>query len=128
MKILIKRKVNARSKKVYRVTFLLTPLVLTPFAYTQAATVSSVLVPGAGVLGNQLRQESVRIPAAPANAPLVLPEEGPARKSLSADKHTTVRVKSVVFSGNPPDLKALGETDLQQQLITDHKTLLVWRR
>ncbi|EFT9957583.1 ShlB/FhaC/HecB family hemolysin secretion/activation protein [Salmonella enterica] len=119
MKILIKRKVGARPKKVCRVTFLLSPLVLIPCACAHAATVSSASVPGAGALGNQLRQESVRTPAAPVNAPLALPEEGLARKSLSSDNHTTVRVKSVVFTGNPPGLKGLGETDLQQQLITD---------
>ncbi|EKS3001796.1 hypothetical protein QBK15_004637, partial [Salmonella enterica] len=45
-------------------------------------------VPGAGTLGNQLRQESVRTPAAPVSAPLVLPEEGPARRVLSVDNHT----------------------------------------
>ncbi|EDW6064645.1 ShlB/FhaC/HecB family hemolysin secretion/activation protein, partial [Salmonella enterica subsp. enterica serovar Oslo] len=73
------------------------------------------VVPGAGTLGNQLRQESVRTPAAPVSAPLVLPQEGPARQAMSADNHTTVVVKKVVFSGLPvgqgPD-----ELRLQQQV------------
>ncbi|EIG0049255.1 hypothetical protein LF300_004607 [Salmonella enterica] len=47
-------------------------------------------------------------PAAPGvSAPLVLPEEGQARHALSADNHTTVSVKRVVFTDNPPGLKGL---------------------
>ncbi|EJF3243349.1 hypothetical protein SIM26_004411, partial [Salmonella enterica] len=47
------------------------------------------------------------------------PEEGLARHALSADNHTTVSVKRVVFTGNPPGLKGLSEADLQCELATD---------
>ncbi|EBY1098284.1 ShlB/FhaC/HecB family hemolysin secretion/activation protein [Salmonella enterica subsp. enterica serovar Thompson] len=117
MKSLILRTYIARSEKVCRAPFLLTPLALIVCTGVQAAVVPSV--PGAGTLGNQLRQESVRTPAAPVSAPLVLPEEGQARRALSADNHTTVSVKQVVFTGNPPGLKGLSEADLQRELATD---------
>ncbi|EKC1749271.1 ShlB/FhaC/HecB family hemolysin secretion/activation protein, partial [Salmonella enterica] len=55
-------------EKMCRAPFLFAPLALIVCAGAQAA------VPGAGALGNQLRQESVRTPPAPAGAPLVLPE------------------------------------------------------
>ncbi|HAF2578348.1 TPA: ShlB/FhaC/HecB family hemolysin secretion/activation protein [Salmonella enterica] len=118
MKSLIKRTGVARAKNVPRATFLLAPLALLVYSGT-AAAVSPVSVPGAGALGNQLRQESVLAPKAPVNAPLVLPEEGPARRSLSGDNHTTVTVKTVVITGNPPGLKGLSETDLQRELAPD---------
>ncbi|EAU5656421.1 ShlB/FhaC/HecB family hemolysin secretion/activation protein [Salmonella enterica] len=117
MKSLILRAGIARSEKVCRAPFLLTPLALIVCTGVQAAVVPSA--PGAGALGNQLRQESVRTPAAPVSAPLVLPEEGQARHALSADNHTTVSVKQVVFTGNPPGLKGLSEADLQRELATD---------
>ncbi|HAF2195529.1 TPA: ShlB/FhaC/HecB family hemolysin secretion/activation protein, partial [Salmonella enterica] len=118
MKSLIKRACFARAKNVRRVTFLFSPLVLLVYSGI-ASAVSPVSVPGAGTLGNQLRQESVLAPKAPVNAPLVLPEEGTARRSLSGDNHTTVSVKQVVFTGNPPGLKGLSETDLQRELAVD---------
>ncbi|EME5115981.1 ShlB/FhaC/HecB family hemolysin secretion/activation protein [Salmonella enterica] len=117
MKNLILRTDIARSEKVCRAPFLLTPLALIVCTGVQAAVVPSV--PGAGTLGNQLRQESVRTPAAPVSAPLVLPEEGQARRALSADNHTTVSVKQVVFTGNPPGLKGLSEAGLQRELAAD---------
>lgn len=117
MKSLILRAGVARAEKVYRAPFLLTPLALIVCTGVQAAVVPSM--PGAGTLGNQLRQESVRTPAAPVSAPLVLPEEGQARHALSADNHTTVSVKRVVFTGNPPGLKGLSEADLQRELAAD---------
>ncbi|EEG6053448.1 ShlB/FhaC/HecB family hemolysin secretion/activation protein [Salmonella enterica] len=117
MKSLFLRTGIARSEKVYRAPFLLTPLALIVCTGVQAAVMPSM--PGAGTLGNQLRQESVRTPAAPASAPLVLPEEGQARRALSADNHTTVSVKQVVFTGNPPGLKGLSEADLQRELAAD---------
>ncbi|EEJ1463532.1 ShlB/FhaC/HecB family hemolysin secretion/activation protein, partial [Salmonella enterica subsp. enterica] len=117
MKSLILRMGFSRSEKVCRASFLLTPLALIVCSGVQAAVVPSV--PGAGTLGNQLRQESVRTPAAPVSAPLVLPEEGRARHALSADNHTTVSVKQVVFTGNPPGLKGLSEADLQRELAAD---------
>ncbi|EAQ8163784.1 ShlB/FhaC/HecB family hemolysin secretion/activation protein [Salmonella enterica] len=117
MKSLFLRTGIARSEKVYRAPFLLTPLALIVCTGVQAAVMPSM--PGAGTLGNQLRQESVRTPAAPVSAPLVLPEEGQARHALSADNHTTVSVKRVVFTGNPPGLKGLSEADLQRELAAD---------
>ncbi|EBM6148998.1 ShlB/FhaC/HecB family hemolysin secretion/activation protein [Salmonella enterica] len=117
MKSLILRAGIARSEKVCRAPFLLTPLALIVCTGVQAAVMPSM--PGAGTLGNQLRQESVRTPAAPVSAPLVLPEEGQARHALSADNHTTVSVKRVVFTGNPPGLKGLSEGDLQRELAAD---------
>ncbi|EFO7287265.1 ShlB/FhaC/HecB family hemolysin secretion/activation protein [Salmonella enterica] len=117
MKSLILRAGVARAEKVCRAPFLLTPLALIVCTGVQAAVVPSA--PGAGALGNQLRQESVRTPAAPVSAPLVLPEEGQARHALSADNHTTVSVKRVVFTGNPPGLKGLSEADLQRELAAD---------
>lgn len=117
MKSLILRAGIARSEKVCRAPFLLTPLALIVCTGVQAAVMPSM--PGAGTLGNQLRQESVRTPAAPVSAPLVLPEEGQARHALSADNHTTVSVKRVVFTGNPPGLKGLSEADLQRELAAD---------
>ncbi|EKS6154150.1 ShlB/FhaC/HecB family hemolysin secretion/activation protein [Salmonella enterica] len=119
MKSLIKRAVIARSEKMRRISFLFAPLVLLTCASAQATTLPSISVPGAGTLGNQLRQESVRTPAAPASAPLILPEEGASRQSLSADNHTMVTVKQVVFTGNPLGLKGLSEADLQRQLAQD---------
>ncbi|APW04100.1 adhesin (plasmid) [Salmonella enterica subsp. enterica serovar Rubislaw str. ATCC 10717] len=113
MKCLIKQAGIARPQKMCRAPFLFAPLALIVCAGAQAA------VPGAGALGNQLRQESVRTPPAPAGAPLVLPEEGPARRSLSADSHTMVTVRKVVFTGNPPGLRGLGEADLQRELAAD---------
>ncbi|HIC3159001.1 TPA: POTRA domain-containing protein, partial [Salmonella enterica] len=118
MKSLIKRACFARAKNVRRATFLFSPLVLLVYSGI-ASAVSPVSVPGAGTLGNQLRQESVLVPKAPVNAPLVLPEEGTARRSLSGDNHTMVSVKQVVFTGNPPGLKGLSETDLQRELAVD---------
>ncbi|EKC2895174.1 ShlB/FhaC/HecB family hemolysin secretion/activation protein, partial [Salmonella enterica] len=98
-----------------RFLFLLTPLtLLTCCPAAQAAT-----LPGAGSLGNQLRQESVRTPGAPVSAPLVLPQEGPARQALSGDSRTTVVVTKVVFTGNPPGLKKLDEAALQRRLAAD---------
>ncbi|EBL0949029.1 ShlB/FhaC/HecB family hemolysin secretion/activation protein [Salmonella enterica] len=117
MKSLILQAGVARSEKVCRASFLFTPLALVVCSGVQAAVVPSV--PGAGMLGSQLRQESVRTPAAPVSAPLVLPEEGLARHALSADNHTTVSVKQVVFTGNPPGLKGLSEADLQRELAAD---------
>lgn len=114
MKSLIVQAGFARPEKRHRAAFLLAPLAMLVCAGAQAAT-----VPGAGSLGNQLRQEAVRTPAAPVSAPLVLPEEGPARQPLSADNHTTVMVKTVVFTGNPLGLKGLSETDLQRRLTAD---------
>ncbi|EDI4631447.1 ShlB/FhaC/HecB family hemolysin secretion/activation protein, partial [Salmonella enterica subsp. enterica serovar Poona] len=119
MKGLIKRAGIARPQKMRHITFLLAPLALMVCSGARAATSPSVAVPGAGTLGNQLRQESVRTPPAPASAPLLLPEDGQGRRALSADNHTTVTVRKVVFTGNPPGLRGLSEADLQRELATD---------
>ncbi|MGU7154982.1 ShlB/FhaC/HecB family hemolysin secretion/activation protein, partial [Salmonella enterica subsp. enterica serovar Miami] len=74
-----------RPQKVRCLPFILTPLALLTCAGTYAAPV----VPGAGALGNQLRQEKNLTPPPPASAPLVLPEEGQVRKALSSDSRTT---------------------------------------
>ncbi|EAP6887078.1 ShlB/FhaC/HecB family hemolysin secretion/activation protein [Salmonella enterica] len=117
MKSLIKRTGFSRSEKTSYscISLLLTPLALIICTGAQAAT----SLPGAGTLGNQLRQGAERAPAAPVSAPLILPEESPARQLLSNDRLTMVTVKSVVFTGNPPGLKGLSEADLQRQLATD---------
>ncbi|HBZ9867769.1 TPA: ShlB/FhaC/HecB family hemolysin secretion/activation protein [Salmonella enterica subsp. houtenae] len=117
MKTLKIRAASRRSEKTQCVTFLLTPVMLMICAGAQAASVPTA--PGAGALGNQLRQESVRTPAAPVSAPLVLPEEGPARQPLSADNHTTVLVKTVVFTDVPRGQKAPDEEALQRLLTAD---------
>ncbi|EKF5089644.1 ShlB/FhaC/HecB family hemolysin secretion/activation protein [Salmonella enterica] len=119
MKSLINRTGDSCAKKKRLLNYLFTNLALMTCVGVQAAPVTPASVPGAGSLGNQLRQESVRTPEAPVIAPLVLPEEGPARRSLSADNHTTVQIKSVVFTGNPPGLKGLSVADLQRHLADD---------
>ncbi|EJN6080845.1 ShlB/FhaC/HecB family hemolysin secretion/activation protein [Salmonella enterica] len=121
MKSLIKQVGVSCHKKMSRVAGLLAPLALITSVGAQAAAVSSVsaATPGAGTLGNQLRQGVVRTPTPPSSAPLVLPEEGPARQSLSEDNHTTVTVKMVVFTGNPPGLNGLSEADLQRHLTAE---------
>ncbi|EAW2474333.1 ShlB/FhaC/HecB family hemolysin secretion/activation protein [Salmonella enterica subsp. enterica serovar Muenchen] len=99
---------------VYPKFSFVTPLALLTYTAAQAAT-----LPGAGSLGNQLRQEAVHVPAAPISAPLVLPEEGRAHQDLSGDNHTTVVVKRVVFTGNPQGLKGLDEAVLQRRIAAD---------
>ncbi|EAV6571086.1 ShlB/FhaC/HecB family hemolysin secretion/activation protein [Salmonella enterica] len=110
MRSLLKRTVIIRPQ----LSFLLTPVVLLTCTAVQAA-----IIPGAGSLGNQLRQEGARAPAVPVSAPLVLPEEGAARRALSSDSHTMVTIRKVVFTGNPPGLKGLRGADLQRHLATD---------
>lgn len=114
---LFKRAVCARLRKVHHPL----PVFVAPLALlTCAGAYAALPTPGAGELGNQLRQQAVMLPpAAPVSAPLVLPEEGPARRSLSVDSHTMVMVRRVVFTGNPPGLKGLSGSDLQRQLAAD---------
>lgn len=66
---------------------------LAPLAALVVSAMAQAALPGAGALGNQLRQEKMLAPPPPENAPLVLPEEGHARKALSSDSRTTVVVK-----------------------------------
>ncbi|ECQ8982651.1 ShlB/FhaC/HecB family hemolysin secretion/activation protein [Salmonella enterica subsp. enterica] len=101
--------------------FTLAPLALLAVsAISQAAGAPlSPASPDAGALGNQLRQERALPPAPPASAPLVLPDEGQARKSLSSDSTTTVVVKKVVFTGLPTGLHGLSEPELQKLVAGD---------
>ncbi|EKC2495861.1 ShlB/FhaC/HecB family hemolysin secretion/activation protein [Salmonella enterica] len=86
---------------------------LTPLALLVATSVAHAAAPGAGALGNQLRQEKMSAPQPPVSAPLVLPEEGAGRKALSSGSNTTVVVKRVVFTGLPGGLHGLSETVMQ---------------
>lgn len=99
---------------LFRPRFLFLLALLTCCSAVQAAP-----LPGAGSLGNQLRQEAVRTPDAPVSVPLVLPQDGPALKSLSGDIRATVVVTKVVFTGNPPGLKGLDEATLQRSVAAD---------
>ncbi|EEO2384126.1 ShlB/FhaC/HecB family hemolysin secretion/activation protein, partial [Salmonella enterica] len=119
MKSLVKRAGFFRPQKVRHLIFLLTPLSLMTGISTGAMAAPEPSVPGAGSLGNQLRQEAVRTPAAPVRAPLVVPEEGGTRQTPGPDNHTSVTVKQVVFTGNPPGLKGLSEEDLQRRLTAE---------
>lgn len=114
--ILFKRVDCFRPVKIfYPLPFLVAPLAL----LTCAGALAAPTVPaGAGTFGNQLRQEAVQTPPAPAGAPLVLPEKEQ-RQALSADNHTTVVIKKVVFTGRPSGLKAPDEADLQQMIAGD---------
>lgn len=120
MHILHLRAGFARPEKTcsHRRVFALAPLALLAVsAISQAAATPSV--PGAGALGNQLRQEKMLAPFPPKNAPLVLPEEGHARKALSSDSRTTVVVKKVEFTGLPAGLHGLSEPELQKLVAGD---------
>lgn len=92
---------------------------LAPLSLMVVSAVAQANVPGAGALGNQLRQEKVSVPAPPVSVPLVLPEEGVARKALSSDIRTTVVLKKVVFTGLPAGLHGLSEPQLQEQVSGD---------
>ncbi|EEG2785688.1 ShlB/FhaC/HecB family hemolysin secretion/activation protein [Salmonella enterica] len=83
------------------------------------STISQAAAPGAGVLGNQIRQEKVLTPAPPVSAPLLLPEEGHGRDALSSDNQSTVVVKKVVFTGLPEGFKGPGESELQKLVVGD---------
>ncbi|QMN53896.1 ShlB/FhaC/HecB family hemolysin secretion/activation protein [Citrobacter freundii] len=119
MKILVKREDVSRHQKGRHLIFWLTPLSLLTAISTSALAAPTPSFPGAGSLGNQLRQEAVRPPVAPVSAPLVVPDEGETRQLLALDNHTTVTVKQVIFTGNPPGLKGLSEDDLQRRLTAD---------
>ncbi|EAV3689472.1 ShlB/FhaC/HecB family hemolysin secretion/activation protein [Salmonella enterica] len=121
MDILRSRDAFSRPDKLI---FILAPLALiVASACAQAAGPDG---PGAGTLGNQLRQEKVLVPAPPVNAPLVLPEEGESRKALSSDSHTTVVVKKVVFTGLPDGFSGLSEQVLQEQISDDQNRSLTF--
>ncbi|EAA3226845.1 ShlB/FhaC/HecB family hemolysin secretion/activation protein [Salmonella enterica subsp. enterica serovar Miami] len=114
MNILRSRDAFSRPDKLI---FILAPLAL--IVASVCAQAAGPDGPGAGTLGNQLRQEKVLVPAPPVNAPLVLPEEGESRKALSSDSHTTVVVKKVVFTGLPDGFSGLSEQVLQEQVSDD---------
>lgn len=101
----------ARLQKTYRLPFLLAPLAILVATGVQASPLLS-----AGALGNQLRQEAVRPPAPPVTAPLTLPADSQSLQRLSADNHTTVVVRRVVFTGNPPGIRGADEPALQKQV------------
>ncbi|EJW4861879.1 ShlB/FhaC/HecB family hemolysin secretion/activation protein [Salmonella enterica] len=88
--------------------------ILAPLALLVSGACAQAAVPGAGALGNQIRQEKALTPPPPVSAPLMLPEEGQAREALSSDSRTTVVVKEVVFTGLPESLKGPGEPELQK--------------
>ncbi|HAF2609391.1 TPA: ShlB/FhaC/HecB family hemolysin secretion/activation protein, partial [Salmonella enterica] len=120
MHILYLRAGSARPGKTHshgRVLTLAPLALLAVSAISQAAGTPSA--PGAGALGNQLRQERVLPPAPPVSAPLVLPDEGQVRKALSADNRTTVVVKKVEFTGLPAGLHGLSEPELQKLVAGD---------
>ncbi|EHM1734421.1 ShlB/FhaC/HecB family hemolysin secretion/activation protein, partial [Salmonella enterica] len=93
--------------------------ILAPLALIVSSVCAQAAGPGAGALGNQLRQEKILVPAPPVNAPLVLPEEGESRKALSSDSHATVVVKKVVFTGLPGGFNAPDEPVLQKLVAGD---------
>lgn len=106
---------SARPQKTYRL--LLTPLAMLVVTGAHAAPLlSGAGIPDAGALGNQLRQETTLPPAPPAAAPLVLPADNQARRRLADDLHTTVVVRKVVFTGNPPGYRGTTDSDLQKQV------------
>lgn len=72
--------------------------------------------PGAGTLGNQLRQMRAPQPA-PSDAPVVLPEGQPERDRLSAGGRARVVINRVQFTGLPPG--SLTEARLQQAVAGD---------
>ncbi|EDV5630263.1 ShlB/FhaC/HecB family hemolysin secretion/activation protein [Salmonella enterica subsp. enterica] len=116
MPVLCARAASARPDKTCHCQriFMLAPLaVLVVSSMVQAA------VPGAGSLGNQLRQEKMTPPAPPVSAPLVLPETEEARKALLPDSHTTLVVKKVVFTGVPVGVRGVDEPELQKQVAGD---------
>lgn len=117
MYILQSRKSFSRPEKYKRPgAFMLAPLTL--ILASACAHAAGPGVPGAGALGNQLRQEKMLIPSPPESAPLVLPGEGH-RKALSSDSHTSVVVKKVVFTGLPDGLNGLSEPVLQELVSGD---------
>ncbi|EBR9315033.1 ShlB/FhaC/HecB family hemolysin secretion/activation protein [Salmonella enterica subsp. enterica serovar Muenchen] len=114
MDILRSRDVFSRPEKLI---FILAPLAL--IVASACAQAAGPDAPGAGALGNQLRQEKGLVPAPPVNAPLVLPEEGESRKALSSGSDTTVVVKKVMFTGLPSGLNGLSEPELQKLVAGD---------
>lgn len=105
---------TAKNKFPGGLVFMLAPLTL--FVVSGAVQAS---VPGAGALGNQLRQEKGVSTVPPKSAPLVLPEEGGIHKALPSDDGTTVMVKKVVFTGLPAGFQKLNEQQLQEQVSGD---------
>ncbi|EJM3432100.1 ShlB/FhaC/HecB family hemolysin secretion/activation protein, partial [Salmonella enterica] len=116
MPVLCARAASARPDKTCHCQriFMLAPLaVLVVSSMVQAAA------PGAGSLGNQLRQEKMTPPAPPVSAPLVLPEAEQVRKDLLPDSHTTLVVKKVVFTGVPAGVRGVDEPELQKVVAGD---------
>lgn len=94
--------------------FRLAPLAL---VLASAGAAAQGMPPGAGALGNQLRQQDAASPPAPAAPALVLPPEQ-ARGRVAPDSRNTVVVRRVVFTGLP-DIKGVDEAALQRLLAGD---------
>ncbi len=119
MYILRPRDVFSRPDKYKRPGGLVVLSPLTLMVICLCARAAGPDAPGAGALGNQLRQDKVLVPVPPQKAPLVLPQEGLDRKALSADGHVTLMVKKVVFTGLPAGLNGLSEPVLQELVSGD---------
>lgn len=109
---LFKRTGMIRPEKVCCISFLLV-----------CAGAGAAPLPGAGSLGNQLRQASALTPPPPASVPLVVPAGDEAQRHLTAGNHTTVVVRTLVFTGLPAG-QGPNEQQLQQLLAGDlHRPL-----
>lgn len=96
--------------------FKLAPLALA-LVLDSAGAAAQGMPPGAGALGNQLRQQEVAPPPAPATPALVLPPEQ-ARGRVAPDSRNTVVVRKVVFTGLPA-IKGVDEATLQRLIAGD---------
>ncbi|WP_227740053.1 POTRA domain-containing protein [Achromobacter xylosoxidans] len=94
--------------------FKLAPLAL---VLASASVAAQGMPPGAGALGNQLRQHDAAPSPAPATPALVLPPEQ-ARGRVAPDSHNTVLIRKVVFTGLP-DIKGVDEATLQRVVAGD---------
>lgn len=94
----------------------LAPLALA-LALASASAAAQGVPPGAGALGNQIRQHDAVPPPAPATPALVLPPEQ-ARGRVAPDSGNTVVVRKVVFT-DLPDIKGVDEGTLQRLVAGD---------
>ncbi|HAO0324718.1 TPA: ShlB/FhaC/HecB family hemolysin secretion/activation protein [Escherichia coli] len=101
----------AHSEYRYRLSYLAAAL-----AVSLCSGVHAAEMPGAGALGNQLRQGVDITPPAPVSAPLVLPEAGQMKQKPAGDNRGTVVINRVVFTGVPVGVKGTDESVLQKQV------------
>lgn len=94
--------------------FTLAPMML---LLASAGAAAQSMPPGAGALGNQIRQQETARPPAPAAPALVLPPEQ-ARGRVAPNSSAMVVVKRVVFTGLPV-LKGVDEAALQRVVAAD---------